>query len=169
MRQHCQPDLLSDMAHVRRAGGHAHPPLSVHAPEALAAFHQEQAAQGAGRGRHLQGRQVPHIARGAFRQEAQSVICSPLVLPMLATALSHSLEMLLFPAMQKSSGCGCYNARGLLASAAPGQHCLSCCCTAKYVKLSGSTCCTATFAAGHSPCCWCIPKLPSLLARCAAV
>ena len=49
-----------------RAGGHARAPQRVHAPEAPAALHQEQAAQGAGRGGHLPRRQVPH-AQGGVR------------------------------------------------------------------------------------------------------
>ena len=36
----------------------------MHAPEALAALHQEQAAQGAWGGGHLPGWQVPHPAGG---------------------------------------------------------------------------------------------------------
>ena len=46
------------------AGGHARAPQCVHAPEAFAALHKEQAAQGAGRGGHLQGRQVAHPQGG---------------------------------------------------------------------------------------------------------
>ena len=47
-----------------RAGGHARAPQRLHAPEAPATLHQEQAEEGAGRGGHLPRRQVAHPARG---------------------------------------------------------------------------------------------------------
>ena len=48
----------------RAQGGHARAPLGLHAPEAPAALHEVEAAQGARRGRNLPRRQVPYPGRG---------------------------------------------------------------------------------------------------------
>ncbi len=58
------------------AGGHACAPQRVHAPEAPAAIYQEQAAQGAGRGSHLQRWQVPHLEGGLRIAQADRVSTS---------------------------------------------------------------------------------------------
>ena len=62
-----QPALMYILYHLPEfccmdlcAGGHPCASQRLHAPEALAALHQKQAAQGAWRGGHLQRWQVPH-------------------------------------------------------------------------------------------------------------
>ena len=62
----------------RAQGGHARPPLGLHAPEAPAALHQGQAAQGAGRGRHLPGRQ--NSKNGTAEIPGKSFEASPPIL-----------------------------------------------------------------------------------------